>query len=114
MIKYSKLFVRKTANQIKLLVTDWIHCYVLDSILENLTGRVIFSNFAGLLLWIHVQILFNMLRNFGRNLFEAALVGWFFKERMLNKQERVLQLLYISRSIKAGRFQPGMKYCYGQ
>ena len=44
MIKCSKLFVRKSASQIKLL-----HCFVEGQILENLTGRVIFSNFAGML-----------------------------------------------------------------
>ena len=31
---------------------------------------------------------------------------------MLSKQERVLQLLYISRNIKAGHFLSGMKYFY--
>ena len=34
--------------------------------LKNVTGRVIFSDFAGLLLWIHVQVLFNMFGNFER------------------------------------------------
>ena len=83
MIKYSELFVRKAANQIKLLVC--IYCYVVGKILGNLTGRVIFSNFVGLLLRIHVQIFFNVLGNFGRIFFQAALVGCFFKERMSNK-----------------------------
>ena len=32
--------------------------------------------------------------------FQEALLGCFFKERMSNKQERVLQLLYISGNIK--------------
>ena len=53
--------------------------------LKNLTGRVIFSNFSGLLLWIHVQIFFNMFRNFVRIFFETTLVDSFFKGRMLNK-----------------------------
>ena len=45
-----------------------------------------------------------MFGNFGKIFVHAALVGCLFKERLLNKQERVLQLLHSSRNIKAGRF----------
>ena len=41
---------------------------------------------------------------FGRIFFQAALFGCFIKDRMLNEQERDLQLRYISGTIKAGRF----------
>ena len=85
----------KAASQIKLMVMYWKYCYVVG---------VIFSNFAGLLQWIDTQILFNMFGKFGRIFFPAAQVGCFFDERMLNKQECVLQLRYISGNIKTGRF----------
>ena len=67
--------MRKAASQIKLL-----HCFVEGQILENLTGRVIFSNFAGML-WIYEQVFFNMFGKFGRIFFQAALVGRFFREK---------------------------------
>ena len=50
MIKCSKLFVRKALNQIELLETTLLNilfCFRQDSWKP---GRVIFSNFAGLLL----------------------------------------------------------------
>ena len=56
MIKCSKLFVRKAANHIKLLV---------------------------ILLNILLCILLNMFGNFGRIFFQAVLVGCFFNERKL-------------------------------
>ena len=49
------------------VVMYWIH-YVAGRILKNLTG-IVFSNFASLLLWTHVQILFNMFGNFRRIFF---------------------------------------------
>ena len=54
--------------------------------------------------WSKIQILFKMFGNFGRIYFQAALVAYFFKKRILNKQGYALQLLYISENIKAGRF----------
>ena len=45
-----------------------------------------------------------MFENFGRIFLPAALAGYSVKKSMLSKQERVLQLLYISINIKAGRF----------
>ena len=77
---------------------------LLAEFLKNLSRRVIFSNFAGSLLWNHAQILSNLFGNFGRIFFQAGMIGCFIKERMLNKQECASQLLYISENIKAGRF----------
>ena len=51
-----------------------------------------------------IHILFNIFENFERIFVQTALVGCFLKERILNKQERVLQLVHISGNIKAGRF----------
>ena len=73
----SKLFVRKTSPPDHTLVNGIVE-YIW--ILENPTGRGVFSNFAGLQLCISLQILFDMFGNFARIFFQAALVGWFFKE----------------------------------
>ena len=74
---------------LKLLEMPWIDC-CRTKILENFTGCDNFCNFAGSLLWIHVKIFLNMFLNFGWISFQASLIGCFFKERMVNKQERVL------------------------
>ena len=47
-----------------------------------------------------------MFGNLARIIFHEALVGYLFRERMLNKQELALQLLNILRNIKAGSFSP--------
>ena len=72
---------------LKLLKVSRIDCFVVRRILENLAGGDDFSNFAGLLLWIYVKILFNILINFGWIYFQTALVGCFYEERIINKQE---------------------------
>ena len=78
-----------------------------------LLGEIIFNNCIGLLLGIHVQILFNILvfmnvclcsffNVFRRIFFQEALVDYFLKERMLNKKVRAL--LFYFKKIKVGRF----------
>ena len=86
MIKYSKLFVRKTAGQIKLLV---IYCYVVGWILEKTILEELF------LVTLLVYCFEFMFGNFSRIFFQVALVGCFFKEKMFKKQERVVQLLHL-------------------
>ena len=59
-------------------------------------------------------IFFYIFGIFERIFFQEALVGRFFKERMLNKEQSVLWLLYISINFKAGRFSSwDGKYCLG-
>ena len=48
------------------------------------------------------------------NFFQAALVGCFFKVRMLNKQERVLQSQTFQEILRPDVFHPGIKYLYGK
>ena len=60
----------------------WIHCFVASKILAKPHWK--------LLLQIHAQILFNMIVNFERIFFQAALVDWFL--RMLKKQVCLLSL----------------------
>ena len=94
MIKYYKLFLRKAAKKIKLLVMYWLFCYAV--------GSIICSNFAGLLLWIHEQILFEMFGNFGRIFFQAALVGCSFKERMSKELRNYNYKLFLMSATKIG------------
>ena len=68
-----------------LLEMSWIDCYIVRRILQNLTGIDIFINFPGLLLWVHVEIHFNIFTNFERIFFQAALVGCSLKERIINR-----------------------------
>ena len=49
----------------KILQMSRIDCYVVQRIPENLAGGDDFSNYAGLLLWVYVKILFNIFLNFG-------------------------------------------------
>ena len=69
----------------KLLEISGIDCYVVGRIPENLTEIDDFSNFPGLLLCVYVKILFNIFLNFGWIIFQTAMVGCFYKERILNK-----------------------------
>ena len=48
------------------------------------SDEINFSKFVVLLLWIHIQILFNIFVYLGK----SALAAYLFKERMLNKQVR--------------------------
>ena len=60
--------------------------------------EIIVSNLVDLLLWVHVQILLNILVNFGKLFLQEALLGYLFKERIL-KNKRLF-------------YYPGMKYSY--
>ena len=113
MIKYSKLSVGKAANQIKLLVIFCIYCYVVGRIFENLTGRVIF-NFAGLLLWIHVQILFNMFGFFGRIFFQTALLAASLKKECWINKNLFCNYSKCQEILRQDVFPPGMKYLHGK
>ena len=75
---------------LKLLEMFGIDCYVERRIPENLTGSDDFSNFAGLLLWVYVEIFCNKFLNFGWIFFQTAMVGCFYKEKVINKQQFVL------------------------
>ena len=75
-----------------------IDCCVVWRIPENLTGIDDFSNFAGLLFWVYVKILFNIFLNFQWCIFsQTAIVAKtaIYKERIINKQELALKLLQI-------------------
>ena len=62
----SILFVKSKALMYsKILQMSRIDCYVVQRIPENLAGGDDFSNYAGLLLWVYVKILFNIFLNFG-------------------------------------------------
>ena len=99
--------MRKAAKQIKLLVMYYIYCYVVGKIVENLTGRVIFSKFAGSLLRIHVQILFNTFGNFGEIFFQVALVGCFFKKRMLKRKNVLCNYCAFQKILRGDPAYPG-------
>ena len=68
-----------------LLEMSWIGCYIERRILQNLIGIDIFSNFPGLLLWVHEKIHFNIFTNFERMFFQAGLVGCSLKEKIINR-----------------------------
>ena len=112
MMKCSKQFVTKAANEIKLLVNvlNILLCCRQDSwktLLEELY-LVTLLVYCCTFIPLHVDsFVFNMFENFGRIVFQAALVRCFFKERILTKQERncnncAFQTFLISRNIKAG------------
>ena len=71
-LKVNKTFRRRTGRLLNVLCTF--------SLRPVSTG----SSFASLLLGIHEQILLNTFTNKGRTIFQAALVGCFCKERLLN------------------------------
>ena len=66
-----------------------IDCYVEQRIHGNLTGSGGFSNFAGLLLWVYVEIFLYIFLNFGWIFFQTAMVGCFYKKRIIKKQQFV-------------------------
>ena len=97
---------------LKLLKVSRIDCFVVRRILENLAGGDDFSNFAGLLLWIYVKILFNILINFGWIYFQTALVGCFYEERIINKQELNYICCTYNKILRQVIFHLGTKYLY--
>ena len=82
------LFILQPVS-LKLLKMFGIDCYVEQRIPGNLTGGGGFSNFAGLLLWIYVEIFFNIFLNFGWIFFQTAMFGCFYKKRIIKKQQFV-------------------------
>ena len=82
----------------------WIYCYIVRRILENLTGIVIFSNFASLLLSIHVQIIFHMLGNFGRIFFQAVLVGFSLRKESWTNKNAFCNYYKFQDVLGVGRF----------
>ena len=71
LIKCLKIFMAKApvfilwSVSLKLLEKFGIDCFVILRIPENLTESDDFSNFAGLLLWVYVKVLFTIFLNFG-------------------------------------------------
>ena len=116
--KCLKIFMRKALALIlqfvslKLLEMSRIDCYAVRRIPENLAGGDIFSNFAGLLFWVYVRILFNIFLNFGWIFFQTALVGCFYKERIINKQELNYIYCKYNKILRQGIFHLGTKYQY--
>ena len=119
LIKCSKIFMAKAlafilrSVSLKLLENFGIDCYVLRRIPENLTESDDFSNFAGLLLRVYIKILFNIFLNFGWVFFQTAMVGCFYKERIINNNLFCSYCLF-NKILREGIFYPGMKYLYGK
>ena len=96
LIKCSKIFMPKALAFILWSVSltpleeFGIDCYVVRRIPESLTESDHFSSFAGLLLWVCVKKLFNLFLNLGWVFFQTAMVGCFYKERIINKQQVAL------------------------
>ena len=84
LVQCLKIFMEKAlafilwSITLKLLEKFGTDCSVIRRIPKNLTESDDFSNFADLLLWVYVEIVFNIFLNFGWIFFQTAMVGCFY------------------------------------
>ena len=101
---------------LKLWEMSLIH-YFISRILIKTYWNIFFSNLAALLLWLHLEILFEIFGTFGRHFLHAALIGCFFKEigfisinikavRLSSQDEKVYCLGYVGTSPLASGIPP--------